>query len=144
MRAGSLHESIVNFMEKYFNAFSRYAQIPETQSVMDQFYVPELVNDDGFMPSREQWYRACLSHPTIQNVLVPDHFIVDTRQKEVGALIRTQYTNRATGEILVELKMNVLYGLKIGPKKDIKIKKFRVFVESDPEKLNKMLKLFRK
>jgi hypothetical protein len=39
--------------------------------------------------------------------------------------------------------MNVLYNLKIDRNKDIKITKFRVFVESDPDKLNKMFQLFK-
>jgi hypothetical protein len=144
MPVASTYDDIVRFMEKYFIAFSQDGQVPETQSVMDEYYAPELCIDDGFITSREQWYKACLSHPAIQDVLVADHLCIDEKQKEVGALVRTQYIKRATGEMQVELKMNVLYNLKIDRNKDIKIIKFRVFVESDPDKLNKMIQLFRK
>jgi hypothetical protein len=111
---------------------------------MDKYYTPDLVIDDNMMTSREQWYRACLSHPAIKDVLANEHLFIDEKQKEVGALVTTQYINRSTGEILVELKMNVVYYLKIDSNRDIKISKFRVFVQSDVDKLTKMFQLFRK
>jgi hypothetical protein len=140
----SMYDEIVRFMKEYLHAFSEYAQVAETQHVMDKYWAPDLTIDEGKISSREQWYRACLSHPTIKNVLVPDHLFIDERQNEVGALVTTHYTKRSTGEILVELKFNVLYNLKIDRNKDIKITKFRVYAESDVDKLAKMWQLFKK
>jgi hypothetical protein len=71
-----------------------------------------------------------------------EHLIVDERQKEVGALLKTQAIERATGEVLLELKMNVLYNLKIGVDTDIKITKVKVFLESDPRKAAKLVQLY--
>jgi hypothetical protein len=144
MTVASMYDDIISFMKEYFHAFSEYGQVAETQAVMDKYYAPDLIIDDNMVTSREQWYRACLSHPTIKDVLVTEHVFIDEKQKEVSALVTTQYIKRSTGEILVELKMNVLYHLKIDRNKDIKITKFRVFVQSDVDKLTKMFQLFRK
>jgi hypothetical protein len=140
----SMYNKIVSFMKEYLHAFSEDGQVPEGIHVMDKYYAPELTIDDGFITSREQWYKACLSHPDIKDVLVADHLFIDETQNEVGALVRTQYIKRSTGEMMVELKMNVLYNLKIDENKNIKITKFRVYAESNVDKLNKMWQLFKK
>jgi hypothetical protein len=140
----SMYNKIVSFMKEYLHAFSEDGQLPEGIHVMDKYYAPELTIDDGFITSREQWYKACLSHPDIKDVLVADHLFIDETQNEVGALVRTQYIKRSTGEMMVELKMNVLYNLKIDENKNIKITKFRVYAESNVDKLNKMWQLFKK
>jgi hypothetical protein len=138
----SLYSDIVRFMEEYFIAYSQYGQLPETQHVMDKFYAPDLTFDDDVVKSRSEWYARCLAHPAIQDKLLVEHLIVDEKQKEVGALLKTQAIERATGEVLLELKMNVLYDLKIGADKDIKIAKVKVFLESDPRKAAKLVQLY--
>jgi hypothetical protein len=137
----SIYSDIVRFMEEYFPAYSQYAQTLETQHLMDRFYAPELSFDDDVVNSREQWYEMCLTHPAIQDKLTVEHLFIDERQKEVGALLKTQAVDRTTGEVLLELKMNVLYNLKID-NKDIKITKVRVFLEGDPNKVAKLNQLY--
>jgi hypothetical protein len=141
---GSMYNNIMHFMEEYFPAFSQYSQVAENHRLMDKFYAPELCFDDNVAVSREQWYKACLSHPAILDILKPEHLFIDEKQKEVGALLTTQYVDRATGKLLLEVKMNVLYYLNIDQNKDIKIRKVRVFVESNPSKVNKISKIFKK
>jgi hypothetical protein len=138
----SLYSDIVRFMEEYFMAYSQYGQLPETQHVMDKFYAPDLTFDDDVVKSRAEWYERCLAHPTIQDKLVVEHLIVDERQKDAGALLKTQAIERATGKVLLELKMNVLYNLRIDADKDIKIAKVKVFLESDPSKAAKLVQLY--
>ena len=138
----SMYSDIVRFMEEYFVAYSQYGQVAETHRVMDRYYAPDLVFDEGVVTSREQWYERCLAHPTVQDKLTLEHLFVDEKQKEVGALIRTQAIVRATGEVLVELKMNVLYKLEIDQNKDIKITKVKVFPESDPVKVAKLFQAY--
>jgi hypothetical protein len=137
----SLYDDILNFMEEYFPAYSRYAQDLETQHLMDKFYSPDLKFDDGVVTSRDQWYKRCLTHPNVQDKLTVEHLFIDERQKEVGALLKTQAIARDTGEVLLELKMNVLYNLKID-NKDIKITRVRVFLEGDPKKAAKLAQLY--
>jgi hypothetical protein len=137
-----IYSDIVHFMEEYFIAYSQYGQLPETQHVMDKFYAPDLTFDDDVVKSRAEWYERCLAHPGIQDKLLVEHLIVDERQQEVGALLKTQAIERATGEVLLELKMNVLYSLKIDGDKNIKIAKVKVFLESDPRKAAKLVELY--
>ena len=137
----SLYDDILNFMEDYFPAYSQYAQDFETQHIMDRFYSPDLMFDDGVVTSREQWYERCLTHPNVQDKLTVEHLFIDERQNEVGALLKTQAVDISSGEVLLELKMNVLYNLKID-NKDIKITWVRVFLEGDPNKAAKLAQLY--
>ena len=137
----SMYDNIVQFMKEYFNAYSEFGQVAETHSVMDKFYAPELSFDD-MVTSREQWYETCLSHPDIQDKLTAEHLFIDEKQNEVGALLTTQAIQRSTGKVLVELKMNVLYNLKISDDKDIKITKARVFLETHPQKVARLCEIY--
>jgi hypothetical protein len=139
----STYDDIVRFMKEYFPAYSEKGQLPETHRIMDRFYAPDLIFDDGVVTSREQWYKACLAHPDTQDKLTLEHMWVDDRQKEVGALLKTQAIDRASGKVLLELKMNVHYSLKIDKDNDIKIAKVKVFLESNPEKAAKLMQIYR-
>jgi hypothetical protein len=138
----STYDDIVSFMKDYFPAYSEKGQVAETQHVMDRFYAPDIVFDDGIVTSRKQWYQACLSHPAIQDKITLEHLFIDEKQKEAGALVKTQAIERASGKVLVEIRMNVLYCLKIDEKKDIKIKHIRVFLESNPQKGAKLMQIY--
>ena len=98
--------------------------------------------DDGVVTSRKRWYERCIAHPAVQDKLTLEHLFVDARQKEAGALLRTQAIDRKSGKMLVELKMNVLYNLEIEQNKDIKIKRVRVFLETDPRKIEKLIQIY--
>jgi hypothetical protein len=137
----SIYDDILRFMEGYFPAYSEYAQVLETQHLIDKFYAPELTFDDGVVTSREQWYERCLTHPDVQDKLTLEHLFIDERQTEAGALLKTQAIDRTTGEVLLELKMNVLYNLKID-NKELKITRVRVFLEGDPTKAAKLAQLY--
>jgi hypothetical protein len=138
----SKYNRIVHFMEEYFPAYSEYGQMADTYRIMDKFYAPDLCFDDGVVTSREQWYKRCLAHPAIQDKLIVEHLLIDVRQLEVGALLKTQAIERATGKVMVELKMNVLYNLNINNNNEISIKKVKVFLESDPIKAAKLVQLY--
>jgi hypothetical protein len=138
----SMYDDIVRFMNEYVKAYSEYGQIEETHRIMDKFYAPELSFDD-MVTSREQWYESCLAHPEIQDKLDIEHLFIDEKQNEVGALLTTQAIERTTGKVLLELRMNVIYNLKIGDDKDIKITKARVFLETNPQKVTKLTQLYK-
>jgi hypothetical protein len=138
----SMYDDIVRFMKEYFLAYSEKGQVKETQQVMDKFYAPDLVFDDGAMTSREQWYKACLAHPAIQDKLTLEHVFVDEKQKEAGALVKTQAIDRASGKVLLEMKLYTLYNLKVDRNKEMKIARVKVFLESDPQKAAKLVQLY--
>jgi hypothetical protein len=137
-----LYDNIVRFMTEYFPAYSENGQVAETHHVMDRFYAPDLSFPDDGVTSREQWYQRCLNHPAIQDRITLEHLYVDERQTEVGALARTQAIDRATGEVLLELRMNVFYKLRIDPVGDIKITSVKVFLETDPAKVTRLTQLY--
>ena len=137
-----LYDRIAAFMQEYFPAYSEQGQLAETHHVMDRFYAPDLSFPDDGVTSREQWYQRCLNHPAIQDRITLEHLYVDERQREVGALARTQAIDRATGEVLLELRMNVFYKLRIDPTGDIKIVSVKVFLETEPAKVTRLTQLY--
>jgi hypothetical protein len=138
-----MYDDILRFMEEYFPSYSQHGQVPETHRLMDRFYAPDLSFPDDGVTSREQWYQKCLNHPAVQDRLTLEHLFVDEKQMEVGALLRTQAIDRSSGRVLLELKMNVLYNLKVEPDDGIKIARVRVFTESNPEKVTRLSQLYR-
>lgn len=138
----SMYDDIIRFMKEYFPAYSEKGQVKETQHVMDKFYAPDLAFDEGVITSREQWYKACLSHPAIQDKIALEHLFIDEQQKVAGALVKTQAIERASGKVLLEIKMNVLYSLKVDKNKDIKITSVKVFLESNPQKAARLMQVY--
>ncbi len=140
----SVYDKIVHFMEEYFQTYTQYGQDDETYRRMDKFYAPELSFPDDGVIGRDQWYERCLSHPEIQDKLTKQHLYIDEKQKEVGALLKTQAIERSSGKILLELKMNVFYKIKFDNDcSDIKITEVRVFLESDPVKVSRLNQLYK-
>ncbi len=138
----STYDDIVRFMKEYFPVYSQQGQVAETHRVMDKFYAPELSFPADGVTSREQWYERCLAHPAVQDRLSLEHLYIDERQNEVGALLKTEAVDRASGKVILELHLNVIYNIKISADKDIKITRVRVFVENDPDKVVKLNQLY--
>ncbi len=137
----SRYDKIALFMNEYVKAYSEFGQVAETHSVMDRFYAPELSFDD-MVSSREQWYETCLSHTGIQDKLTLEHLVIDEKQDEVGALLTAQAINRATGEVLLTIKMNTLYNLTTNENGEFRIVKARVFLETNPQKASKLCRIY--
>ncbi|HTY61779.1 MAG TPA: hypothetical protein VMG30_05930 [Acidobacteriota bacterium] len=70
-------------MEAYFQAHSEKGRIATTQHIMDNLYASELTFDEGIINGREQWYKACLAHPGVQDKIALEHLAVYEKQKEV-------------------------------------------------------------
>ncbi len=136
------YEQIVRFMEEYFPAYSDQGQIEETQFVMDKFYAPDIVFDDGIIKGRDHWYRACLSHPGILDKITPEMIFVDERQQAAGALVTARAIETSTGKVLSEIKMNAFYQLTTDERNELLIKHIRVYIESDPKKGIKLMQVF--
>lgn len=135
------YEDIDRFINEYVKAYSEYGQVSETHSVMDKFYAPELSFDE-MVTSREQWYETCLSHTGIQDKLTLEHLVIDEKQNEVAALLTARAVERSTGKVLLEIKMNTLYNLKIDEKGEYKITRARVFLETHPQKVAKLCEIY--
>ena len=138
---GPSYDEIVTFMNDYVKAYSEEGQVAETHSVMDKFYAPELSFDD-MVTNREQWYETCLGHSHVQDKLTLEHLFIDEKQLEVGALLTARAIERATGNQLLEIKMNTLYNLKVDENGELKIVKAQVFLETNPQKAAKLCQIY--
>ena len=115
------YSRILSFFEEYIATYSKYGQDPDTISMMDTYYAPDLSFPEDRVFGREQWYKRCLNHPDVLDKLAIEHCIIDTQQDEVSAVLKTRAIDRTTGAELMELKMHALYKLRIERNGDIKI-----------------------
>jgi hypothetical protein len=138
----SIYDNIVRFMEEYISAYNEYGQVVETFRIMDKFYAPELSFPDDRVTSREQWYKRCLAHPAVQDKLTIEHLVIDEKQREVVAYLKTQAIDRTTSKVLVELKFSALYTLEIDQNKDINIIKVKISLGGDPSSVMKLAKAY--
>ena len=136
------YEQIKSFMEGYFLAYSEDCQLPDRQHVMDKYYAPDVAFDAGFS-GRELWYRICLSHPAWQDVVEPRRLCIDVENLTVSAMVTATFIERSTGRILQQIGMNAFYSLSVDDRGDLKISRLDVFLESDLEKVQTMMKYLR-
>ena len=136
------YEQIRSFMLGYFIAYSEDCQLPDRQHVMDKYYSPDIVFDAGFS-GRAAWYKICLSHPTWQDRVEPRRLCIDAENLTVSAIVTGTFVERGTGRILQQIGMNAFYTLSVDDRGDLKISRIDVFLESDPEKVQTMMKYLR-
>ena len=137
------YDEIKEFMLSYFPSYAEKAQDPLLQPEMDRFYAPDISFDNG-MNSREQWYRACLSHPSIVDVLTVNRLCIDEKNLFVSAMVTSRPTERETGKVLLEIGMNAFYTLKADEEGSLKIARIDVFLESNPQKAGQMFEIYAK
>ena len=126
------YDEIREFMLAYFPSYAEKAQDP---------VLPDISFDNG-MNSREQWYRACLSHPAVVDVLTVERLCIDERNLFVSAMVTSRPTERETGKVLLEIGMNAFYRLKADEEGRLKIARIDVFLESDPRKAAQMFEIY--
>ena len=136
------YEQIREFMRGYFLAYSEEGQLPDRQQIMDKYYAPDVAFDAGFS-GRELWYRICRSHPTWQDRIEPKKLCIDAESLTVSAMVTSTFVERGTGNILQQIGMNAFYTLSADDRGDLKIARVDVFLESDLEKIQTMMKCLR-
>lgn len=137
------YEEAERFMLDYFTAYSQKAQTAQTQSCMDRFYAPDLSFDNPGIQSRQAWYKACLSHPLILDVITPERMCIDVRKLTVSAEVKSHFIEKASGKVLLEIGMNAFYTLNVTRENDLAISRIDVFLESDPAKAARMMEILR-
>lgn len=137
------YNKILQFFEDYVATYSEYGQDADTISMMDKYYAPDLSFPEDMVSGRDQWYKRCLNHPDVLDKLTIDRYIIDDRKNEVSAILRTEAIDRGTGKVLMELRMNALYTLRIDDNQNISIAEVRIFLENNPEKVARLTKLYR-
>ena len=137
------YEQIRSFMQGYFIGYSEDCQLPDRQRVMDKYYAPDIAFDTG-VSGRELWYRICLSHPSWQDKVEPRRLCIDVENLTVSAMVTATFIERSTGRTLQQIGMNAFYTLSVDDRGDLKISRLDVFLESNLEKVQTMMKYLRK
>ncbi len=137
------YNRILRFFEDYVATYSEYGQDAETINMMDMYYASDLSFPEDMVIGREQWYKRCLNHPDVLDKLAIERCIVDDRKNEISAVLKTEAVERLTGKLLMELRMSALYKLRIDDKQNIRITEVRIFLESNPEKVSRLTRLYR-
>jgi hypothetical protein len=136
------YNRILKFFEDYITTYSEYGQDADTISMMNKFYAPDLSFPEDMVTGRDEWYKRCLNHPDVLDRLTIEHCIIDERKNEVSAILKTEAIDRAKEAVLMELRMNALYKLRIDDE-NIRITEVRIFLESNPEKVARLAQLYR-
>ena len=136
------YEQIRSFMQGYFIGYSEDCQLPDRQHVMDKYYAPDISFDAGFS-GRDIWYRIGLSHPAWQDRVEPKRLCIDAENLTVSAMVTATFIERSTGSILQQIGMNAFYSLSVDKRGDLKISRLDVFLESNLEKVQTMMKYLR-
>lgn len=137
------YNKILRFFEDYVATYSEYGQDAETINMMDKYYASDLSFPEDMVSDRDQWYKRCLNHPDVLDKLTIERCIIDDRKNEVSAILKTEAIERATGNVLMELRMSALYKLLIDENWDIKIIEVMIFLENNPEKVARLTQLYR-
>lgn len=137
------YSRILRFFEDYVTTYSEYGQDADTITMMNKYYSPDLSFPEDMVFGREQWYKRCLNHPDVLDKLAIERCIIDDRKNEISAILKTEAIDRRTGKVLMELRMNALYKLRIDDNQNISITEVRIFLESNPEKVTRLAQLYR-
>lgn len=130
------HAQIVDFMNRYFRAYSTVAQNPETTHEMHAFYSPDL-KVTLFFPqravlNREQFLLVSSSHPNIQETLIPEHMIADEIVSMAAALVRGELTVKETNEVILRIMFTAHYRLIADENDTMKIRDLWISSENVP------------
>lgn len=129
------HDDIMEFMRRYFGAYSTVAQDPKTAYQMKEYYDQELrvtiYTSRIAVSDREGFLSRSSSHPTIQETLVPEYIIVDAMQHMAAALLKGEFTFKTTGEVMTQM-FSAHYQFKMDEKNSIKIKNLSLFAQYVP------------
>ena len=131
------YDDALEFMEKYYKVVNTQAQEPETMHRIEKYYVPDLeiipyVAGQARVFGRDQFVKLMSSHPSTHEKLTPEHIMIDERKKFVTVLLKTEVSDKVTGEILLTRMLVCMYQLTVDDNNKIKITKLIYFEEGVP------------
>ena len=102
------YENMVKFMEEYLPVFSEYGQDPATVQRMNDYFAPdvEFTGHVGFPEplvyrSRDEFLAFDVAHPSSYERLTALDLTVDEKRKVVVAVLKFEFIDRKTDEVLV-------------------------------------------
>jgi hypothetical protein len=131
------YDTIVKFMKDYFETFNKYGRAPKTIHRLDDYYAPDMeftpyVAGIGHTAGRDEFYQVLLSHPSSREKLIPEEIVVDEKRKMAVVLIKAEFSDSKTGEMLLTKRYFILYPLALDENDTLKIKKIQLFWEVLP------------
>lgn len=128
------YDDILKFMQDYFPVYSECGQDPALVHRMNEYYTPDFVFTGylGFpelvvYPSRDAFLAMDVSHPSSYERLTPEDMTIDERRQTVFAIIKFEFIDRKTGEVLVVERGATQYQLVLDENGGIKIRSFVFF-----------------
>ena len=128
------YEEIVGFMEEYFPAYSECGQDPERFERMYDFYMPDFVftgyvglTEPAVYQGRDAFLEFDISHPSSYERLTPMEMTIDERRKTVFVIIKFEFIDTSTGQVLVVEYGATRYQLVHDEAGSIKIENFVFF-----------------
>lgn len=131
------YDEILEWMERYFEAYNKYSQDPETTQRMAEYFAEDMefscaIAQVKDFKGRDEFLRIVSSHPSHRETLTPEDVIIDVKKKTVVVLAQTDICDTKTGELLVREKYLVRYQLTIDDAKKLKIRTALLFKEILP------------
>ena len=110
------YDQLDAWVAEYFAEFNTYGQDPNEIHRMDAYFSKDFVFNPyiayvGKVSGRDNWYKVLTSHPSGVEVLTPEHVVIDERQQEFVAQIRTDLVDRDTRDVLLTKRYLARYPL---------------------------------
>ena len=110
------YDEMAEWVDGYFAEFNRYGQDPDEIHRMDEYFAKDFVFNPyiayvGKVSGRDNWYKVLTSHPSGIEMLTPEHVVIDERQQEFVAQIKTDLIDRDTRDVLLTKRYLARYPL---------------------------------
>ncbi len=139
-------EQIKRFLEEYFQSYSTIAQDPEKNHQMLDYYAPNIIvylyAGDVLETNFEDFLILSSSHPSIQETLIPEHYIIDEAQSMATVLLKGELAKKATGEVFREMDFSAHYQLTTDDNGALKITHLWIFAQYAPDGEESIFELY--
>ncbi len=145
------YDSILGWMNEYFEVYSTYGQDSETADRMKDYFTPDLRfipyiagigGPEGGFFSRDEFIHTAKSHSSWYEKLTPEDITIDEKRKVVAVRFGQEIINRKTDEVVVKKSAMAHYELVLDENDTIKIKTIRFFWEVLPPGVPEFYDLF--
>jgi hypothetical protein len=125
------HDGILKFMQDYFAAYGESGQDRALADRMTEYFSPDFVFT-GYLGlpepvvyrGRDTFLARGASHPSSYERLTPEEMTIDETQQRVSAVIKFEFIDRQTGDVLAVERGATHYQLAFGENGGIRIKSF--------------------
>jgi hypothetical protein len=128
------HEGILKFMQGYFAVYGQSGRDGALTDRVSDYFTPDFVFT-GYLGlpepvvcrGRDAFFARSATHPSSYERLTPEEMTIDETQQTVCAVIKFEFIDRQTGEVLVVERGATHYRLVLDEKGSIQIKSFVFF-----------------